>query len=184
MRHGIRNELHQISIGLHLYRELTAAGLSQEANETFATIQEALSRLDENQALCRPKHATACSPSCSVLIVEDEENEREMLASLLRMRGYQVTTRADGQEALDYLAEHPKPQAILVDMKMPRCDGPELVRQLRTQRQIESVPVFAVSGTSPKENGLATGPEGVNRWFPKPLNPEYLLEALDALVSS
>ncbi len=51
LRHGIRNELHQISVGIHLYKELLAASLEDEAADTFADIQASLGRLDQIKAL-------------------------------------------------------------------------------------------------------------------------------------
>ena len=54
VRRGIRNELHQISVGMHLVRELYRANLVDEAEETFASLQAVLERLDQNAALRRP----------------------------------------------------------------------------------------------------------------------------------
>ena len=99
IRHGVRNELHQISIGLHLYRELIQAGQEQEAEEAFLAMQESLQRLDENQILRRPQERNATKAGQgNVLLVEDIANEREMLADFLRLHGYGVNTFANGSE--------------------------------------------------------------------------------------
>lgn len=179
IRHGIRNELHQISIGLHLYRELLQAGQTQEAEEAFSAMQSCLQRLDENQVFQRTPKAT--SGSGNVLLVEDIANEREMLADFLRLHGYGVDTFANGIEVLNYLKVNGPPKVILVDMKMPECDGPTTVRQIRSDARIGATHIFALSGTSPKENGLESGVKGIDRWFPKPVNPQGLINAIEAI---
>ena len=63
-------------------------------------------------------------------------------------------------------------------MKMPRCDGPSTVRQIRADSHHRQAQVYAVSGTSPEENGLEIGHTGVDHWFPKPLNTDRLMDAL------
>lgn len=182
IRHGVRNELHQISIGLHLYRELIQAGQEQEAEEAFVAMQESLQRLDENQILQRaPVRNTTKADQGNVLVVEDIANEREMLADFLRLHGYGVNTFANGTEVLRYLEVNTPPKVILVDMKMPECDGPTTVRRIRSDARIGSTQIFALSGTSPKENGLESGSSGINRWFPKPVNPQGLINAIEAI---
>ena len=183
VRHAIRNELHAVSVGVHLLREQLLMNLNEDAQDTFQEIQRSLKKLDENQVLQRPesgrdKPALPASKGRSILLVEDEANERELLAGLLRLKGFEVTCVPDGQAALEYLAIHDTPGTILVDMKMPRCDGPSTVRQIRADAHHKAAQVFAVSGTSPEENGLEIGQAGVNHWFPKPLNTERLMDAL------
>lgn len=182
VRHGIRNELHEISVGLHLYRELQAAGMTEEAEEVFGQLQKSLVRLDENQILQRPEKTDAVDVPGTIVLVEDVANEREMLASFLRLRGHHVVSFSNGEEALEYLAGHDPPSVVLMDMKMPRCDGPTAIRQIRADRRIGETRVFAISGTSPKQNGLETGRRGVDRWFPKPVNPDFLLDAIDTAL--
>lgn len=178
IRHGIRNELHQISIGLHLYRELIQSGQHEEAEEAFQVMQSCLDRLDENQVFQRPTKAPAGQGN--VFLVEDSDNEREMLADFLRLHGYGVNTFANGRQCLDYLNDNNPPKVILVDMKMPECDGPTTVRHIRSDSRIKATQIFALSGTSPKENGLESGSRGIDRWFPKPINPQGLISAIDA----
>lgn len=198
VRHAIRNELHQISVGMHLYRELAAQGLSEEARETFSDLQEAIVRLDTNRWLNRPSnqpeqespqqsvsdHGGADSdsrPQLSIALVEDDDNEREMLAGFLRLKGYHVDGYANGQIAVDSLRDQYKPPSVvLVDMQMPVCDGAETVRCLRNQNDYDKTTIFAVSGSSPEELGLEIGKRsGVDQWFPKPLNPGHLVSAIE-----
>ncbi|QDU55096.1 response regulator [Aeoliella mucimassa] len=188
VRHSIRNELHAVSVGVHLLREQLRMNLVDDAQDTFHEIQQSLRRLDENRVLRRPDPSTSnrltTEDTRTVLLVEDQDNERELLANLLRIKGFSVATVPDGEAALEYLNRHDTPRAILVDMHMPRCDGAATVRQIRANLQHQQAYVFAVSGTSPEENGLEIGSKGVNDWFPKPVNTDLLMEALVAPISA
>jgi carbon storage regulator CsrA len=112
------------------------------------------------------------------LVVDDDRNECELLAGFLRAQGIQVATAGDGADALGYLGCHEKPDVVLLDMIMPVCDGPSTLRAIRQSRELNDLRVVAVSGTSPATWGITTGPEGVDGWFPKPLDPQNLLTGL------
>ncbi len=185
--HELRNELHSISIALHLLKQGVEAGYVEDFEATFDKLVEHIERINSNQALQSDEALTeqVIAETCAeekqastALLVEDQDNEREMLASLLRMHGYQVTTAADGLEALDYLAENEKPEVILVDMRMPRCDGPTTIRRIRENTCFDDVKLFAISGSSPQECGVDLEESGVSHWFRKPLNPKLLLDAM------
>lgn len=188
VRHGIRNELHQISVGLHLYKELIAASQPKEAEEVFGNIQDSLTRLDRTEALNSPSKPSAKPNSTSkmdsdletVVLVDDQSNEREMLAAVLRRENLNVVTLSDGNELIEYFRNNPAPKYLLIDMQMPVCDGPTAINTLRRESQLKATEVYAVSGMSPESYGVSVGDrtKGVDRWFPKPLNPSYLLDAL------
>ena len=178
VRHEIRNELHALSVGLHLYKQQLQAGLEEDADDTFQEIQNAIMRIDENEVLQRPEQGSGASLPGTILLVEDDANEREMLAGLLRLNGHAVVSVGNGEEALDYLKDHETPTVVLVDMKMPRCNGNQMVNALRRDERHSGARVFAISGSTPEDNELEIGEEGVERWFRKPLNPQFLLEAI------
>lgn len=178
VRHEIRNELHSLSVGTHLLREQLKAGLADDANETFELIQSAVERIDQNEVLRRPEPGESKPLPGTVVLVEDDDNEREMLAGFLRLQGHVVVGFCDGVEALAYLKEHEAPSVVLVDMRMPLCDGGTVVRTLRKDARFANARIFAISGSEPEENGVAIGDTGVNRWFRKPLNPQFLIDAL------
>jgi CheY-like chemotaxis protein len=62
-----------------------------------------------------------------------------------------------------------------MDMLMPRLGGPEAVRTIRSDPRHHGLKIYAVSGTSPQNLGMETGPKGVDRWFQQPLDPERLV---------
>src|SRR5689334_24744520 len=72
---------------------------------------------------------------CPVLIVEDDEDLREMMAQLLTLEGFQTATVANGREALEYLHEASAPDVILLDLMMPVMDGWEFRRQQQADRK-------------------------------------------------
>jgi carbon storage regulator CsrA len=112
------------------------------------------------------------------LVVEDNENESALLAGVLRSNGFRVETASDGCHALDYLATHKRPDVVLLDMRMPRCDGPTTISAIRSNPQLNGLHVVAVSGSRSTEMGVSTGPQGVNRWFCKPLDSSRLVHEL------
>ena len=195
LRHAVRNDLHQVSLGIHLYRELLHAGQPEEAEAAFETVRDVIQRLNESQWLQRPADGTDDTPrgdpkttrssgqSLSIAIVEDDHNEREMLAGFLRLRGYTVNGFADGRQAIDGLGSAGLPDVIIVDMQMPVCDGAELVRNLRQNPKFDGCAIYAVSGASPAESGLSIGDKnGVDHWFPKPLNPKALIDSVEQRI--
>jgi CheY-like chemotaxis protein len=82
---------------------------------------------------------------CPVLIVEDDEDLREMMAQLLTLEGYEAATVANGREALDYLHRTRTPNVILLDLMMPVMDGWEFHRQLEADPALAPVPVIVLS---------------------------------------
>jgi CheY-like chemotaxis protein len=112
--------------------------------------------------------------------VEDDANERSLLASYLQMCGLEITVAHDGQDALDFLSLHAVPDVVLLDMHMPRCDGKQLVRRIRADAALAGVKLFAVSGTNPSSLGIPTGALGIDRWFAKPIDPEHLVAGISA----
>src|ERR1043165_9927085 len=82
---------------------------------------------------------------CPVLIVEDDEDLREMMAQLLTLEGYQAAAVANGREALEYLHDSEKPHVILLDLMMPVMDGWEFRRKQQADPSLAPVPVIVLS---------------------------------------
>lgn len=112
------------------------------------------------------------------LLVEDNPQERELLALFLRREGLDVDTAGDGADALEYLTTHARPDMLLLDMGLPRLDGPATVSEIRRNPACAGLKIFAVSGHAPGEYNLAVGPAGVDYWFQKPIDPGTLLRDL------
>lgn len=183
--HEICNRLSKISLGLHLFQKQREARMLAAADETLAKVLSGLEALDRETvgALIQGEQEKRGNRPPRALLVEDDPNERELLAGLLGMNGCECATAADGIEALDYLASHERPDVVLLDMLMPRCDGPSTLRAIRSQPRLADLKVFCVSGTPPQDLGVATGPGGIDGWYSKPLNPRTLWDAICGSIS-
>jgi CheY-like chemotaxis protein/sRNA-binding carbon storage regulator CsrA len=178
--HAMRNELNIAALGLGLLRKQLQAGQGEAAEKTLEMLIHKVSNLREARS---PKKAEGQSKHAPrALLVEDDDNERYLLAGFLRSSGFEVDSAGDGAEALTYLAASSKPDLILLDMLMPRCDGPTTVRTIRRNPHFEGMRIFAVSGTAPSDLGVELGPQGIDRWFQKPLDPEKLVSELQSVL--
>lgn len=178
--HRLRNRLNKATVGLQLAQMQLELGRHDEADRT---LEKVLSEFEDLESDLGDQASGVRSVECSVprraLLVEDDANEGELLAGYLRLSGFCVDTASDGCDALDYLAEHSQPDVVLLDMQMPRCDGPTTISAIRDNPKFRELKVFAVSGKVPTEMGVAIGPGGVDRWFRKPLNPKSLVAELN-----
>lgn len=183
--HALCNRLNKIGLSLHIAQRQLEQGLRAEASQALNLALEALESLDRENAAQLPGGKTLRPrEAIHTLVVEDDANERELLAGLLRMNGCHCATAEDGEAALNYLARHPRPDFVLLDMRLPRCDGPQTLRRLRQDGRNNGLKVFAVTGSSPEEVDLAAGPGGVDAWFRKPLNPRTLWDAMNRAMTS
>jgi carbon storage regulator CsrA len=187
VRHAVRNRLNAAGIGLALLRRQIQAGLLdasaqtvQRIDEEFAALLRQVEQTGRGPGVHKPAAKTARRPR-RALLVEDDPNERELLAGLLRIHGIDVATAGDGCDALDHLRKI-RPDVVLLDMMLPRCDGPTMVRHVRGNPALSDLKIFALSGHPPERFRLEPG-AGVDGWFNKPLNPEefirHLRRALD-----
>jgi carbon storage regulator CsrA len=178
--HTANNRLNCTTIGVALLRRQLDLGMTREMATTLSRIEQELSALKTNFAeISTP---TAKRP-CRALLVEDDVNECELLAGFLRLAGLQVLTAGDGADALSKLDKVGKPDVVVVDMLLPRVDGPSTVRAIRSNPDNAGLKIIGITGADPQRFGLPDGPNGINRWFPKPLNPEALLAELQTAVA-
>ena len=178
LSHALRNKLHGATIAVGLLRKQLHKGLVDAAEMTAEALQKQLAELNAT-ATAEPVPEKADKPKRRALVVDDDDNERHLLAGFLRMTGFDVVTAGDGAIALDYLESQGRPDIVLLDMLMPGCDGPSTLRQIRQNDELDGLKVFAVSGTSPDTFNLESGPAGVDRWFQKPCDPERLVQAIE-----
>ena len=83
----------------------------------------------------------------TVLVVEDDESLRELLADVLAFSGYRVLTAMDGQQALDVAATE-SPDLVVSDLMMPVLNGCDLARALRSDPRYRHLPCVAISGAA------------------------------------
>ena len=117
-----------------------------------------------------------------VLIVDDSSTMRRIIANTLKKLGYDdVVDACDGAEGLQKVAQE-KPGLILTDWNMPKMDGREFVKTLRTQSGMESVPVLMVTTHAERTDVVLALQAGVNDYVVKPFTPETLKEKIEALI--
>jgi len=181
----IRGRLNTAVMGLYVVEKQLEAGLTDDAQVTLLNALRTLESLE--QKLNPEQPATPKSPSPKMihaLLVEDDRNEEALLASYLRMSGFEVQTVHDGYEALEFLSSHERPDFVLLDMRLPRLNGPSTIAAIRQNPAYDGVKIFAVSGSSPEEIEDVAGAGAVDGWFQKPLNPAQIAQAMNAVAEN
>ena len=110
----------------------------------------------------------------SILVVEDQEDNRQILRDLLSTGDYELIEAENGQEALDALATK-RPDLILMDIQLPVMDGYEATRRIKANPDWKSIPIivvtsYALSGDAEKARGA-----GCDDYVTKPYSPRQLL---------
>ena len=111
-------------------------------------------------------------------MVEDNDNERELLAGYLRMSGFDVDTAADGLQAMVRLTQSMPRTSCCSTCGCRASTAGKLFPPFAATRTYRGLKLFAVSGCDPEEMNVTLGPNGVDRWFTKPLDPKTLVDAL------
>lgn len=116
-----------------------------------------------------------------LLVVEDHNDERLMIASILRAAGYRVSEAADGNEALRILHDDP-PDLVVLDLLLPGISGFEVCASVR-RRTERDVPVLVVTAHGSPENRRTAMACGANEIIAKPFSRAGLLAAVARLLS-
>jgi CheY-like chemotaxis protein len=118
--------------------------------------------------------------SIRILVVEDEPDSREFLATLLKLEGYKVITASDGLEGIKKVeADHP--DIILSDICMPNMDGIDMVKALRKSPEHKRIPIVMLSafGSGNLTNAINAG---ANEAMRKPVHAELLLQYINKWI--
>jgi CheY-like chemotaxis protein len=116
-----------------------------------------------------------------ILLVEDNEMNRDMLSRRLIRKGYEVVIAVDGQQGVD-MALSQKPDLILMDMSLPIIDGWEATRQIKAEEATKKIPIIALTAhamASDKEKAMAMGCDDFDT---KPVEITRLLDKISALL--
>ncbi|MGC9311421.1 MAG: response regulator [Sediminispirochaetaceae bacterium] len=119
-----------------------------------------------------------------VLIIDDDSELNDMLRNILakKFEGYEIFQAFDGFEAGRLIAEI-KPTVILLDIDLPGINGHELCKRIKTDAQLVSPVIVAISGLDEESEGEKIISEGADAFFPKPIDFEKLSNTLKDLVS-
>ncbi len=111
--------------------------------------------------------------SRKILIVEDNQDSRELVVKVLKNKGYETIEAADGEEALEKAATE-RPDLILLDISIPKIDGYEVAKRLKSQEEFKDIPIVALTAHAMKgdrEKVIVSGFEG---YISKPINVREL----------
>jgi CheY-like chemotaxis protein len=117
----------------------------------------------------------------TIMVVEDDSDNRLMLKTLLEMKGYGVIEARDGLEAVRVL-EDARPQLILMDLQIPHLDGFDVARRVRQHPQLGDVPIIIISGHDPARHSRLARAAGCNEYFLKPIDFDRLEQTLAHLL--
>jgi two-component system cell cycle response regulator DivK len=116
-----------------------------------------------------------------VLLVEDNEMNRDMLSRRLTRRGFEVVFAGDGQQGLD-LARSEKPDVILMDMSLPVMDGWETTRRIKADGTMRSIPVIGLTAHAMSGDREKAIEAGCDDYDTKPVEIERLLRKIERLL--
>jgi len=116
-----------------------------------------------------------------ILIVEDNEMNRDVLSRRLARRGFVILLAADGRTGLA-VARAEQPDLILLDLAMPEVDGWECARQLKAERSTQSIPIIALSAHAMLGDRQKALDAGCDDFDTKPLDFAGLLDKMDRLL--
>ena len=120
----------------------------------------------------------------SILVLDDRSDDRELLTTLLGHAGYSVRGASTGEEALG-LARAERPDLVITDILMPKMNGYEFVRRLRSDPDTEAIPVvFCTANYEEGEVRQLAAACGVSHFIPKPCDPETVVSTVAEALGS
>ena len=116
-----------------------------------------------------------------ILLVEDNEDNRDMLSRRLVRRGYDVVIAVDGQQGVE-LALSEKPEIILMDMSLPVLTGTEATKRIRARAETAAIPVIALTAHAMSGDREKALDAGCDDYDTKPVELDRLLGKIEALL--
>jgi len=117
-----------------------------------------------------------------ILLVEDNEINRDMLSRRLERRGYRVATALDGQQGVS-MAGLEAPDLILMDMSLPVLDGWEAARRLKAAPETRSIPIIALTAHAMVGDREKAIESGCDDYDTKPVEFQRLLEKIETILT-
>jgi two-component system, cell cycle response regulator DivK len=117
-----------------------------------------------------------------ILVAEDNTTNRELIRELLHARGYGILEASDGEEALA-LAKGNKPALALIDIQMPKLDGLQLVRLIRQDPEIRTLPTVALTAFAMRGDREIAIEQGFDGYVTKPISFPLLLTEIERCLA-
>lgn len=116
-----------------------------------------------------------------ILYVEDHPAQRDILAQMLELNGFDVAVAGDGLEGVDK-ARSWQPDLILMDLRMPKMDGFEAIKVIRSTESTQGIPIIAISAWASAKHKERALDAGANEHFTKPVDLNRLLNTIGRYV--
>ena len=118
----------------------------------------------------------------TILVVEDNDENWDMISRRLQRRGYMVVRAADGQEAVE-MAARERPDLILMDVSLPVMDGLEATRRIRARAETHTTPIIALTAHAMSGDRDRALQAGCDDYHTKPVELPRLLAQMEALLA-
>ncbi|MBM3333928.1 response regulator [Candidatus Sumerlaeota bacterium] len=116
-----------------------------------------------------------------ILVADDEEDVKEIIARILETQGYAVVTAYDGLDAVEKIRSE-KPDLVLLDIMMPVLDGYEVCKRIQQDEQTANIPVVFLSAAADQEAVTRGMNAGAKDYVVKPFEPKKLLEKVNKVI--
>lgn len=136
----------------------------------------------QGQFLARRLTAAPEGNSPAILIADDEPGVRMLISATLDGHGFRILHAADGPEAIAVALAH-RPRLVLLDVDMPRLNGLEVCRWLRTEPDLEGMVVIMLTGTASPSHEAAGLAAGADQYLTKPFSPMQLLRLVELAMA-
>ncbi len=109
-----------------------------------------------------------------ILVVEDQEDNRQIIRDMLSATDYEITEAENGEQALAAVTKQ-RPDLILMDIQLPIMDGYEATRRIKADPALKSIPIIAVTSYALSGEEAKARAAGCDDYVPKPYSPRHLL---------
>ena len=109
-----------------------------------------------------------------ILVVEDQDDNRQIIRDMLAGTGYEITEAENGEQALAAVAKQ-RPDLILMGIQLPILDGYEVTRRIKADPALRSIPVIAVTSHALNGEEQTARAAGCDDYVPEPYSPRHLL---------
>jgi len=117
----------------------------------------------------------------TILIAEDEPDIRALITIALENQGHRVTAVADGETALETIARE-RPDLVLLDVRMPRLDGYEVCRRIKSETSLRHIPIAFMSAKAQEAEVRAGIEAGAEAYILKPFSMQQLLDTVEEIL--
>ena len=118
-----------------------------------------------------------------ILYVEDNEDNVYMLSRRLKRKGFEIVVAVDGEQGVE-MASSEKPDLILMDLSLPKMDGWTATKRIKSNNDLKSIPIIALSAHAMEEHKQRAIESGCNDYDTKPVDIDRLLSKISAQLGT